>query len=352
MKEKSNKQIVLLLIVAILLIGIVIIGYIYYRPIKEENNNTNITEEQNLLTYKSDFGNFSFKYPEKDWEIDDNLLVQLRLLPKDKEEIIDENNYFSYINITIDQSYEENQPICHSIEECAKNYTDRFYQKKPHFEEYIKIDGQRALKQIIKDSSNNNDILIHFIYNKKLYRLWLNARPEKFNDYQQDFNTLVKTWFFYNQESELKCSNDSDCINTCCGCLHKDSKECDKECDALVTRNCICINGSCEEIKEKEYNCQEQEQEILDLIDKENYCEVKEDCRIISKIDCPFGCYWLVNKNSELLLDDLEPTEIEKKIQEYHEICPICAPDCFVGISIEYVECINNKCQYIPNTVY
>ncbi len=49
---------------------------------------------------------------------------------------------------------------------------------------------------------------------------------------------------------EKQCKENSDCIETCCGCLDKEEK-CDILCEFLPGRECICVNGKCE-VKEDE----------------------------------------------------------------------------------------------------
>jgi hypothetical protein len=47
-----------------------------------------------------------------------------------------------------------------------------------------------------------------------------------------------------------QCDKNSDCINTCCGCMG-DKGKCEKECEFLLPRECICTNGKCDAKKDE-----------------------------------------------------------------------------------------------------
>jgi len=52
-------------------------------------------------------------------------------------------------------------------------------------------------------------------------------------------------WWFWNQNNNYFCNTDSDCENTCCGCLPIKGKGCNRECFVLPERECKCIDGQC-----------------------------------------------------------------------------------------------------------
>lgn len=77
---------------------------------------------------------------------------------------------------------------------------------------------------------------------------------------------------------DKQCRENSDCINTCCGCMSKKEK-CDIYCEVLPEKECICINGQCiigEESCKKQFlswcdNCQSNNWEGY-LIPEINVC--------------------------------------------------------------------------------
>ena len=56
----------------------------------------------------------------------------------------------------------------------------------------------------------------------------------------------------------FKCEKDSDCINTCCGCMtEKEEREnCPILCFVLQQRDCRCVNGECKDVLDETANWQ------------------------------------------------------------------------------------------------
>ncbi len=79
------------------------------------------------------------------------------------------------------------------------------------------------------------------------------------------------------------------------------------------------------------------EEQIKEKIEQANYCDEDSDCIIINKIVCPFGCYFLFNKNVDV-------TEIWEDFEKYSQNCPKCVFDCMVTPQVEDIKCKNNKC--------
>ncbi|MDZ7799009.1 MAG: hypothetical protein U5L76_05435 [Patescibacteria group bacterium] len=100
---------------------------------------------------------------------------------------------------------------------------------------------------------------------------------------------------------DLKCSNDSDCINTCCGCLHKDSKECDDvKCFFLPKRNCICAEGQCIE-KTSNYVALE------DIIGEEENYVGKEIQTTGNIVEAPGFKIYYVLLNKKMIEENVHP---------------------------------------------
>ncbi len=155
-------------------------------------NDFNDNKNNDLVAYEASFGDFSFQYPKNNWIIDDSLSIVVRLNPTDPNEKVDENNYYSYISLQIDEYYEDK---CNDLNSCADNYTNKFYgDKEVYSEKYIELDGKQALFQIIKDSRENDDVLVHYINNGFYYRFWLNSRPVNYDLYLGDLNIILSSF--------------------------------------------------------------------------------------------------------------------------------------------------------------
>lgn len=82
--------------------------------------------------------------------------------------------------------------------------------------------------------------------------------------------------------------------------------------------------------------CEEAKTEISDLLDKANYCEKSEDCKVIH-LGCPFDCYNFVNKNSN-------SQNIQLAYSEYEKQCSTCIYMCIEPPTSNEIKCINKKC--------
>ena len=85
------------------------------------------------------------------------------------------------------------------------------------------------------------------------------------------------------------------------------------------------------------FSCDNLEEEVHQLLEDANYCNVDSDCEINTEFWCPFGCYNLVNKNADL-------NQIRNLVAEYGENCPVCLYDCDRAPKQEEVQCKNSKC--------
>lgn len=87
-------------------------------------------------------------------------------------------------------------------------------------------------------------------------------------------------------------------------------------------------------------DCSRSEETIKNLIDEANYCKEDSDCILSREFDCPFSCYNLINRNSDL-------SNIRKKIQEYYIDCIHCDYGCIPYPTKEQIKCIQGKCDDI-----
>lgn len=83
-------------------------------------------------------------------------------------------------------------------------------------------------------------------------------------------------------------------------------------------------------------NCERTEADILRQIDEANFCDKDSDCLLLS-LGCPFGCYKLVNRNSDHSL-------ITEAIKKYNFDCTRCVYDCDRDPTVEEIKCEKNKC--------
>ncbi len=85
-------------------------------------------------------------------------------------------------------------------------------------------------------------------------------------------------------------------------------------------------------------NCDNIEKQINELLKKANYCNADSDCKTSDVyLGCPFGCYNLVNKNSDL-------SGIKASGEVYGRICGNCVYRCQIKPTQEQIKCRNGKC--------
>ena len=87
-----------------------------------------------------------------------------------------------------------------------------------------------------------------------------------------------------------------------------------------------------------EEDCNKLENDINALLDQANYCNMDSDCVVSTGFQCPFGCYNLVNKNSDLT----EIKELEDRY--YNKDCTLCVYSCIFPPNQEEIKCKDNKC--------
>ena len=78
--------------------------------------------------------------------------------------------------------------------------------------------------------------------------------------------------------------------------------------------------------------CINAETKINNAIGDANYCETKDDCKLIGS-KCPFGCYIYVN--------GVEAGRISKLVDSYESRC------IYQCIQCTDVACVDNKCQAV-----
>ena len=91
------------------------------------------------------------------------------------------------------------------------------------------------------------------------------------------------------------------------------------------------------EFRIKEESCGQLEARINATVEAANYCDSNSDCLIVEDLGCPFGCFVLVNKESDL-------SGARSAIVEYKGKCPTCFPSCTPSPKQEKIECKQGKC--------
>lgn len=91
-----------------------------------------------------------------------------------------------------------------------------------------------------------------------------------------------------------------------------------------------------EPLKKENINCEELKEKILDEIDAENHCMKDSDCILADSFGCPFGCYSLINKETNL-------KNVASKVVEYNNNCEKCIYDCIVP-KPQDIKCQDKKC--------
>ncbi len=84
------------------------------------------------------------------------------------------------------------------------------------------------------------------------------------------------------------------------------------------------------------YACQELTKEINGMLTEANYCQSDTDCHKIN-LACPFGCYNLVNINTDT-------NAIGQANREFQDNCGNCLYKCSRNPEMEEIKCRNNKC--------
>ena len=86
-------------------------------------------------------------------------------------------------------------------------------------------------------------------------------------------------------------------------------------------------------------NCSALENEIMDGLEKINYCMSDSDCKLSEDfLGCPFGCYHLINKGENLV-------DLKKLANRYQGECEKCFYKCGMPPSQEEINCIKGKCM-------
>jgi len=85
--------------------------------------------------------------------------------------------------------------------------------------------------------------------------------------------------------------------------------------------------------------CKELGEKIISLLKESDYCTTGLDCKIIY-LNCPFGCYNLVNKN-------IGVSEIELLSEKFDKECRTCKYDCSPPPTQDTIICKEGKCGAI-----
>lgn len=83
-------------------------------------------------------------------------------------------------------------------------------------------------------------------------------------------------------------------------------------------------------------DCKKLEHQIQSSITKLNYCSKDDDCVADGECLCPFGSYWLINKNADL-------SKINKQVKKYLQ-CQRCEYECDNHPKKEHIKCKKKKC--------
>ncbi len=88
--------------------------------------------------------------------------------------------------------------------------------------------------------------------------------------------------------------------------------------------------------KTEQTKCQKLKKEIEDDLAKINYCQQDDDCVLVDRVYCPFGCYFAHNQKK-----DFSP--VERKMKEYSSLCGVCRFKCppYAGKNLK---CLDGEC--------
>lgn len=93
------------------------------------------------------------------------------------------------------------------------------------------------------------------------------------------------------------------------------------------------------------YNCDELREQINELIEQANYCNVDSNCIVSTEFSC-FHCYNLFNKDANLTAIREKARNFQYPVsgQQVECMCPSAVVDCAPAPTQEEIECSNNKC--------
>lgn len=83
-------------------------------------------------------------------------------------------------------------------------------------------------------------------------------------------------------------------------------------------------------------DCKKLLKETETLIKKANYCSTDSDCRMVRNMRCPFGCYWVLNKEANL-------ENVNQAISKYFTNCEGCRYRCGMLVN-PVLKCVEKKC--------
>ncbi len=89
--------------------------------------------------------------------------------------------------------------------------------------------------------------------------------------------------------------------------------------------------------------CRELAENIIGMLEESDYCTAGSDCKIVY-LNCPFGCYNLVNK-------DVDTSELEALGEKFDKDCRMCIYDCLQPPASDKITCKDGKCGAI-RTLY
>jgi hypothetical protein len=87
--------------------------------------------------------------------------------------------------------------------------------------------------------------------------------------------------------------------------------------------------------------CRFFENNVKQVLDDANYCNKSDECKIDTSVQCPYGCYRLINKDVNLT-QELNKVQFDLKMQNY--LCPKCIYGCAQPPAINNIYCVKKKC--------
>lgn len=78
---------------------------------------------------------------------------------------------------------------------------------------------------------------------------------------------------------------------------------------------------------------------ILQALDEANHCQVDADCMVLAGLECPFGCYSLINKT-------VDANSLRQKMDAYRRSSGAqkCEYGCTESPSLDQIKCLKGKC--------
>ena len=76
---------------------------------------------------------------------------------------------------------------------------------------------------------------------------------------------------------------------------------------------------------------------VSEQIKIKNYCHVSTECKVLSGLGCPFGCYYIINSNENI--------ESLKNTSKYYNLLgSSCLYKCPSHPKFDEIQCVNSRC--------